>query len=416
MSTRDLAQGIAIGAGLMYVLDPERGRRRRAALRDRATHLVHQADVAAGKTLRDARNRARGVIATSRSRLRHDEADDAVIAGRVRAAIGRVLSHPGSITVEVDVRQVRLTGPILAREVHALISTVEAVRGVRDVIDQLDARDTAEGVPGLQGGSAREPRFELRQRHWSPTARLLTALGGTVITWYARGLPRPLRSPVRLMGMGLLTRAVTNLETKRLVGVEAGRRAVDLHKTMHVAAPVDQVFQFWSHIENFPRFMAHLRDVRRIDEVRSHWVAVGPGGTTFHWDAEITDYEENQRIAWRSAPGVSVENAGIVRFQPENGGTRIDIRLTYNPPAGAVGHSVAALLGVDPKRAMDRDLVRFKSLMEDGKATARGETVLREELVAAENAASTEPSAVVQPAQGTIETQFPFEEEREIGH
>jgi hypothetical protein len=36
-------------------------------------------------------------------------------------------------------------------------------------------------------------------------------------------------------------RAVTNLETRRLVGVGRGRRAVDLHKNLDVSAPVETV-------------------------------------------------------------------------------------------------------------------------------------------------------------------------------
>jgi uncharacterized membrane protein len=53
--------------------------------------------------------------------------------------------------------------------------------------------------------------------------------------------------------------------------------------------------------------------------------------------------------------------------------------MTYTPPAGALGHVFARLLGADPKKQMDDDLLRFKSLLETGKATGR-ETVSREEL------------------------------------
>ncbi|MGH7563972.1 MAG: DUF2188 domain-containing protein, partial [Gemmatimonadota bacterium] len=103
-------------------------------------------------------------------------------------------------------------------------------------------------------------------------------------------------------------------------------------------------------------------------------------------------------LAWRSEPGSTVENAGIVHFEPVDGGadaTRIDIRLSYNPPAGAVGDVVANLFGVDPKSAMDEDLVRFKSLIEEGRTRAGGETVTREEL-------ATEPQR--RPHEETMET------------
>jgi len=54
--------------------------------------------------------------------------------------------------------------------------------------------------------------------------------------------------------------------------------------------------------------------------------------------------------------------------------------MSYNPPGGALGHGLATLLGSDPKRAMDEDLVRFKSLLEAGRTRAHGERVTREEL------------------------------------
>jgi uncharacterized membrane protein len=56
------------------------------------------------------------------------------------------------------------------------------------------------------------------------------------------------------------------------------------------------------------------------------------------------------------------------------------VQLSYNPPAGALGHAVASLFGADPKRAMDEDMVRLKSLLEEGKTRADGEAVNIEEL------------------------------------
>jgi uncharacterized membrane protein len=70
-----------------------------------------------------------------------------------------------------------------------------------------------------------------------------------------------------------------------------------------------------------------------------------------------------------------------VRFDPNpDGGTRITIRMCYTPPLGVLGHAFAQMLGVDPKRDMDEDLVRLKSLIEYGKTRAHGGTVHREQL------------------------------------
>jgi uncharacterized membrane protein len=56
------------------------------------------------------------------------------------------------------------------------------------------------------------------------------------------------------------------------------------------------------------------------------------------------------------------------------------VRMIYNPPAGALGHAVASLLGGDPKSRMDEDLMRFKSLLEEGRTRMHGPQITREEL------------------------------------
>jgi hypothetical protein len=56
-----LLAGAGLGAGLMYVLDPELGRRRRAFLRDKASHLEHEAEGAVEVVGKDLRNRVRGL-------------------------------------------------------------------------------------------------------------------------------------------------------------------------------------------------------------------------------------------------------------------------------------------------------------------------------------------------------------------
>lgn len=87
------------------------------------------------------------------------------------------------------------------------------------------------------------------------------------------------------------------------------------------------------------------------------------------FDAEITRAIPNQMMSWKTLPGAAVAHAGIVRFDPEaDGGTRVHIRMSYNPPAGWLGHGLATASGVDPKSSLDEDLVRMKTLIETGHA------------------------------------------------
>ena len=70
-------------------------------------------------------------------------------------------------------------------------------------------------------------------------------------------------------------RATTNRDLPSLLGF--GERGITMQKTIHVAAPVEQVFAFWTDYQNFLRFMHNVREVRPVSENRPHWVA-GPAG------------------------------------------------------------------------------------------------------------------------------------------
>jgi uncharacterized membrane protein len=352
------------------VLDPDRGRRRRARVRDKLAHAINKAGDSIDATSRDLRNRARGLVAESGSLLRRERVSDEVLIERVRSEVGRVVSHPHSIHVTANQGRVTLSGPILESEVNGLLGSVSSVRGVTGVENHLEIHERAGDVPGLQGGVARPgERFELMQANWSPTARLLVGAAGGALIFYGVKRRDALGTAASTLGAGLLTRGLTNIEMKRIVGTGGGRRAIDFQKTINIAAPVEQVFEFWANYENFPRFMTNVREVRDAGNGRSHWTVAGPAGVPVEWDAEITKLVPGEVLAWKSVPGSVVGNAGIIHFEPnDDGSTRVQIKLSYNPPAGAVGHAVATLLGSNPKKQMDEDLLRMKTLIETGVA------------------------------------------------
>jgi uncharacterized membrane protein/osmotically-inducible protein OsmY len=377
-----LTGGVGLGVALAYWLDPDRGRRRRAVAADQVVHAAHKAADAAEATARDVRNRSRGTVAAMRSRLRRDDPDDVVVAERVRARLGGVVRHPRSIEVNVADGCVTLRGPVLADEVGALIRRVAATRGVSDVDNRLDIHESPGDVPGLQGEPGRRtggPRMAFMQEVWSPTARLIAGLAGGGLAVYGLRTSGTLGTVAGLTGLALLARGASNLELRRLIGVGGGRRAIDLRKTLTIAAPVEDVYDLWSHYENFPRFMSHVREVRRLGEDRARWTVAGPGGVPIQFETVETQREEGSVIAWKTVEGSTVAHAGVVRFEPFDAGTRIHVQMTYNPPAGLLAHGLAYLFGADPKQAMDDDLVRMKSLLEDGRTRAHGTRVTRDD-------------------------------------
>jgi hypothetical protein len=138
----------ALGAGAMYVLDPDRGRRRRALIRDQVTHggnLLENVGVRATGVSRDLRNRARGAVAEVRSHLSRDEAGDAVIEARVHSELGRKLRHHEALTVSVYNGKVTLRGTLTEEDANRAVAAARGVRGVSEVEDLLQIAAAASG-------------------------------------------------------------------------------------------------------------------------------------------------------------------------------------------------------------------------------------------------------------------------------
>ena len=359
-----LLGGIGLGAGLMYIFDPDRGRRRRATARDAAHHLANAFDDAVGKTSRDLSNRARGLASELNSIFRCEEADDDVVTERIRSKLGRAVSHPHAIQVAVNQGRVTLSGQILPSEVDQLLKRVWSVRGVTGVENRLEAHERAGGVSSLQGGTPHTGETpELMQSNWSPGIRFLVGIGGGALTLYGARRKDIISATV---GLGLITRSLTNMEMKDLIGLGGGH-GITVRKTITINAPVRKVFELWSRHENFPQFMSRVREVKDLGNGRYHWTVAGPAGIPVEWEAVITKLEPDRLIAWQSAPDSMVEQQGIVQFRPDGDDkTVVDVRLSYYPPAGAIGHAIASLFGADPKSEMDDDLMRMKSFIETG--------------------------------------------------
>lgn len=381
---------LGLGAAAMYIADPDRGRRRRALARDRLTHASRVLNEGARATSRDLTKRVYGLWAVGKNRFRRSHASDEVLIPRIRSQLGRVVSHPHAIEVAVRDAQVVLSGPILAREVDALMACVRKVPGVGAVENRMAVYREAGNVSALQGGYPRvRNRFELLQENLSPASRLLAGLAGGAFMLGGLRQRSGFGTLVAAAGLALLARAAMNREIAAVVGFADGTRGIDVQKTIHVNAPVEDVFAFWTNYENFPRFMTNVLAIEALGGNRSHWIVCGPAGATIEWTSEMTAVVPTELIEWRTVEGSMAKHCGTVRFDRNDiGGTRVSIKLCYVPLAGAIGHAVARLFGTDPKSKMDADLMRMKSMIETGRPPheAAGRSA------AARSSASTEAS------------------------
>lgn len=216
----------------MYILDPDKGRRRRAGIRDRVVRTFHESESAVEVTGRDLGHRAQGMIAKAKSGAHRlpgmptsASIDDGILVARVRSKLGRFVSHPHAVEVAANAGTVTLSGPVLKRELRHLLSRVNRIPGVSRVENRLELHRSAEHIDRLQGGRpAVGERFELLQTHWSPAARfVVSALGaGSLVFGARRG--GPLGRALVVISSIFLARAFTNRPAKSLYGLAAFRR------------------------------------------------------------------------------------------------------------------------------------------------------------------------------------------------
>lgn len=145
-------------------------------------------------------------------------------------------------------------------------------------------------------------------------------------------------------------------------------KPVELTTRVTVVAKRPQVYAYWRKLENLPRFMHHLDEVKELDKKRSRWRAPVPKGLGhLDWEAEIVEEKKDELIAWRSVEGADVDNAGRVEFADVPGdATEIRVRINYRPPAGYIGLRVGRFLNERFEDMVRDDIYRFKSMLEEG--------------------------------------------------
>ena len=141
-----------LGVGLMYLLDPSVGTRRRAQLRDKARAYWRTTGRRIGQTARDLRNRTRGLVSEARTQLSEPAVpDDTVLEARVRAQLGHAFSQSGAIRVTAHQGRVTLSGPVSPTAADKLLTTVASIPGVTEVVNHLEV--ASEPISGWHTGN-----------------------------------------------------------------------------------------------------------------------------------------------------------------------------------------------------------------------------------------------------------------------
>ena len=140
-----------------------------------------------------------------------------------------------------------------------------------------------------------------------------------------------------------------------------------IEQSIDLDVPVRAAYDQWTRFEEFPQFMKGVEEIRQIDDRHLHWVAE-LGGTRHEWDAEITEQQPDERVAWRNTDGK--DNAGVVTFHKlSDTSSRVMVQIDFVPEGikEKVGSAINA-----PDRQVKGDLERFKELVESKGGPSEG--------------------------------------------
>jgi uncharacterized membrane protein len=131
-----------------------------------------------------------------------------------------------------------------------------------------------------------------------------------------------------------------------------------------VQATPNTAWAYISNYQNFDKFMSNINEVKMLDSQQSEWRMSGPLGIPVSWKAVTTENAAPNRLAWKSTAG-ALENDGFISVAPEGTGSRITVRVNYNPPLGAIGEFMATLFK-DPQAMLEHDLTQLDTLISQG--------------------------------------------------
>ena len=144
-------------------------------------------------------------------------------------------------------------------------------------------------------------------------------------------------------------------------------------RTVTIARPRTEVFEFLRELQNLPRFMENVEAIEATGPDTVRWTVRGPHHKPISWDSRITVEKPNEEIAWESTSGSEFDHRGRVIFTdaPAKRGTQVTATMVYRPVGGTAGRLIAKTLQRDPRIQARRSLRRLKQLLETGEvATA----------------------------------------------
>jgi uncharacterized membrane protein len=121
------------------------------------------------------------------------------------------------------------------------------------------------------------------------------------------------------------------------------RGLLEIKRAVTIQRARDELFKAWLDFAYLPRFRGRL-------------------------SGDIREQRAGELIRWRSRAFGLMPSGGEIRFEnaPLGRGTEVRLRVEYRPVAGALGASIAQMLGQGPDGQVRESLRSFKQLCEAG--------------------------------------------------
>ncbi len=142
---------------------------------------------------------------------------------------------------------------------------------------------------------------------------------------------------------------------------------MELDARVYINRPVGEVFVRWGDLERAPEWAGAVIERRKLTEgpvaVGTKYRAVDQfPGRRIEFTVEITEYEADRLMAgaWSGA----LEGGWEARFEERDGGTELAVHAEMKP--SGMLKLLSPLMGGFARRAMQKDLARFKTWVEAG--------------------------------------------------
>ncbi len=145
-----------------------------------------------------------------------------------------------------------------------------------------------------------------------------------------------------------------------------------IEKSIEIFAPAEKIWPlvYWDKV---PQWMDQIKRAAYTSEYKDRLgatahVSGGAGGIRAEWDAETTEWRENEKFGWRTFAG-TFTGFGSMTLTSSDVGTQATFVMDYDLPYSFLGKLVDRLrVSRDLERGTERALKKLKDLAENQEA------------------------------------------------